>query len=106
MRQWGGEAVGTQWGPAQPCAAAMLSQVAADRALPGAGTRRQFWCLIKQVDVLCVLVICDVGFLIFHDSINFLLQRMGGGEQEGKAWIKSSFILPFFGQSGLRFFLS
>lgn len=58
------------------CQAAMLSQVVANRALKGlagAVTRRLFCRLIKQVDVLHVLVICDAGFPIFHDSINFLL---------------------------------
>lgn len=86
----------------------MLSQTAVSRALKGltgAVTSRQFCLLIKKADVLQFLVICDAGFHIFHNSISFLLQRIEGGEQKGRAWIKKSFILPFFGQSGLVYFI-
>lgn len=52
----------------------MLSQAAVNRSLKGragAVTRRQFCLLIKEVDALHFLVICDAEFAVFLDSIRF-----------------------------------
>lgn len=47
-------------------------------------TRRQFCLLLKKADELHFLVICDAGFPIFQDSLNFFVVENKGWRIEGK----------------------